>query len=129
MKLTSLKCPNCNCTMQVNPEKKEVECVYCGTKFAIDEEKQLLQINNAEQLGYEFEKGRQKAKEEQLQGVEECPQHLAPHLVFLLLGQKASQGQGQRQRGEGQGRERVQGNQKAPGSGGVQLGGRGLLQD
>lgn len=72
---------------------------------------------------------RQKAEEEQLQGVEECPQHLAPHLVFLLLGQKAGQGQGQRQRGEGQGRERVQGDQKAPRSGGVQLGGRGLLQD
>lgn len=67
MKLISLKCPNCNCTMQVNPEKKEVECVYCGTKFAIDDEKQHLKIENAEQLGYELEKGRMRAQAEQKQ--------------------------------------------------------------
>ena len=65
MKLISLKCPNCNSTMQTDDSAKEVYCSYCGTKFAIDDEVKHIQYDNAEQAGYEFEKGRQRAIEEQ----------------------------------------------------------------
>ena len=65
MRLIELKCQNCGSKMSVDAEQKEVTCDFCGTKFAIDDEIQHIQYDNAEQAGYEFEKGRQKAQAEQ----------------------------------------------------------------
>lgn len=65
MKLIELKCQNCGSTMKVNAETKEVVCEYCGAKFVVDDEVQHIHYDNAEQAGYEFEKGRQKAQAEQ----------------------------------------------------------------
>lgn len=67
MKLIELKCPNCASTIRVNSDEKEVSCDYCGTEFLIDDEIRRIQYENAEQAGYEFEKGRQRAQAEQLQ--------------------------------------------------------------
>lgn len=50
--------------MKIDSAKHEVECPYCGRKFIIDDEVQHVRYDNAEQAGYEFEKGRQRAQRE-----------------------------------------------------------------
>ncbi len=65
MRLIELKCQNCGAAIKINANQKEAVCEYCGAKFAIDDEVQHIHYDNAEQAGYEFEKGRQKAQAEQ----------------------------------------------------------------
>lgn len=65
MKLVDLNCPNCNLAMHVDENRKEVRCPYCGTTFAVDDEVKHIHYDNAEQAGYEFEKGRLRAQAEQ----------------------------------------------------------------
>jgi signal peptidase I len=43
---------------------KKATCEYCGTEFAIDDEIKKVEIVDAEKLGYEMEKGKQKAQNE-----------------------------------------------------------------
>lgn len=64
MKLIDLKCPYCGADLKVDSELKEVVCEYCDSKLAVDDEVQHVQYDNSEQAGYEFEKGRQRAKTE-----------------------------------------------------------------
>lgn len=64
MKLISLKCPNCGAQLQIDAEKEFVFCEHCGTKILIDNEISRMQIDNAEEAGYQFEKGRQRAQSE-----------------------------------------------------------------
>ena len=65
MKLVEMKCKNCGAKLKVNAEVKEANCQFCGTEFRIDDEVQHIKYDDMEQGGYEFEKGRMKAKEEQ----------------------------------------------------------------
>lgn len=65
MKLVDLSCPHCGAKLQVNGELKEATCNYCGQKFLVDDEVHHIQYENVEQAGYDFEKGRQRAKAEQ----------------------------------------------------------------
>lgn len=74
MKLIELKCPNCGSILQVDSSQKEAYCQFCGTKLAIDDEVQHFQYDNAEQAGYEFEKGRQRAQAEQQYQYNTIPQ-------------------------------------------------------
>lgn len=64
MKLIDLKCPYCGADLKVDSTLKEVVCEYCDSRFAVDDEVQHVQYDNSEQAGYEFEKGRQRAKTE-----------------------------------------------------------------
>ena len=64
MKLIETTCPNCGAHLQVDLERGFCFCEYCGTKLLLDDEKIHVQYDNAEQFGYEFEKGRQRAQEE-----------------------------------------------------------------
>lgn len=66
MKLVSLYCPSCGARLDVDMNNKTAACQYCGAIFPIDDEKQSLKIDGAEQAGYEFEKGRQRAQAEAL---------------------------------------------------------------
>ena len=66
MKLIELKCPTCGSILQINSNQKVAFCQYCGTKLAVDDEVQHTQFDNAEQAGYEFEKGRQSALTSQI---------------------------------------------------------------
>ncbi|MBO4338386.1 MAG: hypothetical protein J5877_00500 [Clostridia bacterium] len=59
MKLVEYHCPNCTATLQVDTEKREAVCEYCGSKFNISDERY-----DAEQEGYDFEKGGMRAREE-----------------------------------------------------------------
>ncbi|MBR5969597.1 MAG: TM2 domain-containing protein [Lachnospiraceae bacterium] len=65
MKLIDLTCPGCGASMQANAEMSRVMCHYCGTEMLIDHEvhreEQHIHFENAEDAGYQFEKGRQRA--------------------------------------------------------------------
>ena len=64
MKLISLTCPSCGAKLQVDSERKKAYCTYCGSHLLIDDEVKKVQYENAEQTGYEFEKGRIRAQVE-----------------------------------------------------------------
>lgn len=62
MKLINMTCPNCGSKLTVNKEDNECICESCGVSFLIDDNVQHVQYDNAEEAGYQFEKGRQKAQ-------------------------------------------------------------------
>lgn len=64
MKLVEMKCKNCGAKLKVNSEVKEANCQFCGAEFKIDDEVQHHKLDNAEQIGYELEKGKIRAREE-----------------------------------------------------------------
>ena len=74
MKIIDMKCSNCGAILEVDSEKREANCQHCGAKFLIDDENIHVDFD-AEQAGYEFEKGRQRAQEEAAQ--EEAAQEMA----------------------------------------------------
>lgn len=64
MKIVSTVCPNCGASIQVDMDKKNLTCNYCGNSLFVDDEVQHIQYDNAEETGYQFEKGRQRAQAE-----------------------------------------------------------------
>lgn len=64
MKIVSMVCPNCGASIQVDADKKNLTCNYCGNSLFVDDEVQHVQYDNAEETGYQFEKGRQRAQAE-----------------------------------------------------------------
>lgn len=64
MKLVDLTCPHCGAQMKADATLKQVICEHCGTNILIDDEVQHIQYDNAEEAGYNFEKGRQRAQAE-----------------------------------------------------------------
>lgn len=67
MKLIDMTCPHCAAHLKVDPEQKQAICEHCGASVIIDDEVQHVQYDNAEEAGYMFEKGRQRAQAEQRQ--------------------------------------------------------------
>lgn len=57
MEIKDLTCKNCGASLKVDDYAKEVTCQYCNATFSIKTE---------EDKGYEFEKGRMKAREEKM---------------------------------------------------------------
>ena len=64
MKIVNTICPNCGASIQVDADKKNLTCNYCGNNLYLDDEVQHVQYDNAEETGYQFEKGRQRAQAE-----------------------------------------------------------------
>jgi Zn-finger nucleic acid-binding protein len=64
MKMIATKCPHCGASLNVDVEKKQAICEFCRSSFIIDDEVQHVQYDNAEDAGYKFEKGRQRAQAE-----------------------------------------------------------------
>ncbi len=64
MRLINLTCPNCGARLQIDPDRKQVYCEHCGTKLLVDDNVHHIQYDNAEEAGYKFEKGRQRAMAE-----------------------------------------------------------------
>ena len=62
MKMIETNCPNCHGQMIVDQDKKTAVCPYCGTSAILDDETKHVQYDNAEDMGYNFEKGRQRAR-------------------------------------------------------------------
>ena len=65
MEIKHIKCPNCGADLTVDADKKEVVCEYCDSRFILENEYGRWNPDDAEELGYQFEKGRQRALEEQ----------------------------------------------------------------
>ena len=63
MKLVSIKCPYCSSDLVIDEEKNIAVCEYCGAKLLIDDEIEKKPYD-AEESGYNFEKGRQRAIDE-----------------------------------------------------------------
>ncbi len=68
MKLIKMKCPGCGADLEADSEKSQAFCTYCGQKIMIDNETQDLRLADAEKTGYQFEKGRMKARREMRAG-------------------------------------------------------------
>ena len=64
MKLINMTCPYCGSTLKIDPTNKSASCEYCGAKLLVDDEVMHVQYDNAEEAGYKFEKGRQRAQAE-----------------------------------------------------------------
>ena len=64
MKLVNTNCPNCGANLQVDEDRTFCYCEYCGSKILIDDDNIHIEIEDAEQAGYDFERGRQRAQEE-----------------------------------------------------------------
>ena len=64
MKLVEMKCKNCGAKLKVEPDDKEAKCQFCGAEFKIDDEVHHHKLDDAEQTGYELEKGKIRAREE-----------------------------------------------------------------
>ena len=68
IKLIEMTCPHCGAALKINPGSKAAACEYCNTLILIDDGVQHIQYDNAEEAGYQFERGRQRAKKEKLSG-------------------------------------------------------------
>lgn len=64
MKLINMTCPNCGSKLLVDKTSGECVCNSCGGTFLLDDEAQHVKYDNAEEAGYQFEMGRQKAQSE-----------------------------------------------------------------
>lgn len=64
MKLVSITCPNCGAKLQATPNAKMLTCDYCNCDVMVDDEVKRVQLQNAEQAGYEFEKGQERSRQE-----------------------------------------------------------------
>ena len=64
MKLIQTKCPQCGANMVFNAATRKVVCEYCGMTLLVDEGITSVRCVNAEEAGYNFEKGRIRARTE-----------------------------------------------------------------
>ncbi|WP_027438347.1 TFIIB-type zinc ribbon-containing protein [Lachnospira multipara] len=64
MKIVSMVCPNCGASLHVDADQNNLTCNYCGNSLYVDDEVKHIQYDNAEETGYQFEKGRQRAQAE-----------------------------------------------------------------
>lgn len=64
MRLISASCPSCGAQLDVSMEAGKAQCPACGSLFLMDGETQHVSYDNAEDAGYRFELGRQRAQEE-----------------------------------------------------------------
>ena len=77
MKLISITCPHCGARLQATQNAKMLTCNYCNGDFMLDDEVKRIRLQDAEQSGYEFEMGRQRALKE-LREDEEIIKNIGP---------------------------------------------------
>lgn len=80
MKLVTLTCPTCGAQLDVDMTTGQARCRFCKEVFQISDGAQDAAMNDAEQMGYDFERGRQRASVEFTQGfadrMAEARQHM-----------------------------------------------------
>ena len=64
MKLVDMTCPHCNAHLKFDTDNGKAVCEHCGATILIDDEVKRVRYENAEDAGYQFEKGRQRAMRE-----------------------------------------------------------------
>lgn len=68
MKNLRIACPNCGAHLDVDIDSGQARCRFCNEIFSLDTRRQGPGISDAEQMGYDFERGRQRASVEFAQG-------------------------------------------------------------
>ena len=68
MKNLRIACPNCGAHLDVDIDSGQARCRFCNEIFSLDTRRQAPGMNDAEQMGYDFERGRQRASVEFAQG-------------------------------------------------------------
>ena len=79
MKMIQLTCPDCGAPLEAESDRKFFFCSYCGKKIVLDDERQKVEIENAREAGYEFERGRMEARDDNPRGLE-----LAEQIEYLI---------------------------------------------
>ena len=64
MKLLELKCKNCGAALKVKPDTADIHCDHCKANYKLDDEVQHIKYDDMEKAGYDYEKGKQKARQE-----------------------------------------------------------------
>lgn len=68
MKVVDVSCPFCGANVGITATEEFVTCEHCGKQIFVDDEVERVEhhfsAEDAEEMGYQFEKGRQRAKEE-----------------------------------------------------------------
>lgn len=64
MKLVELKCKNCGAVLKVQADSINIHCDHCKTSYKLDDEAQHIKYDEMEKAGYDYEKGRLRAKQE-----------------------------------------------------------------
>ena len=75
LKITELECPSCGAPIRPDESGEIAVCPFCGNTCAISDT-DTASRQNAEDLGYYYEKGRQRARAE----MQQTPAYTAPTL-------------------------------------------------
>ena len=62
MKLVEMKCKNCGAVLKVEAGSDDVRCEHCKAHYKLDDEAKRVKYVDMEAAGYEYEKGRLKAR-------------------------------------------------------------------
>ena len=68
MKTLRIVCPTCGAHLDVDIDSGQARCRFCNEIFSLDTRRREPEMSDAEQAGYEFERGRQRASVEFTQG-------------------------------------------------------------
>ena len=64
MKFIDNTCPYCGAKLKIDLKAMQAVCEHCGAELIIDDDDDVLTPEEAEEAGYLFEKGRQRARAE-----------------------------------------------------------------
>ena len=62
MKLVEAVCTHCGAQLTIDKDNNMAFCKFCGPVLIIDQQNHYINEDNAENMGYQFEKGRQRAQ-------------------------------------------------------------------
>ena len=102
MQVMAVKCPSCGGQVNVPHGQRMTRCQYCGANVIVDDGVQRVEqhvtYDNAEEAGYSFEKGRQRAQQEAMRGM--SPQ--VPTRPIASMPQAVSQPPAKKKMGKGE---------------------------
>ena len=64
LRLLQTTCPHCGAPMKVKRTSQQIACEYCGATSVWETNPWQVEYVNTEQAGYEYEKGRIRARKE-----------------------------------------------------------------
>ena len=64
MKIIKAACPNCGAPLNINTAQPVKYCEHCGASLYVDDEVKRMRVDNARDMGYQFEMGRMQAQAE-----------------------------------------------------------------
>lgn len=68
MQVMAVTCPSCGAQVDLQPGQRMAQCQFCGAQVMVDDGvqrvEQRITYDNAEEAGYSFERGRQRAQRE-----------------------------------------------------------------